>query len=963
MSLFSRPSKASSTQHAPQSCQTPESIDRSGNQPSDRAINKRFLEEEILPHVFKPARYLGLEQGTYHKSFDRAAVRMAVAFPDLYEIGFSNYALKMLYSLVNQQPDYMCDRVYAPAPDFKEQILTHQLPLYGVESFVPLKHFDVLAFSLQYELNYTTIFGLLETAQIPFRSADRHNANADYPLLIAGGPGSANPMPLAPFFDAFIIGDGEEVLLEALATIRQGKKERLPKAELLKRLGQLEGLYIPGVTEKAYKRIVDIAENPVDVAPLIPLIGAVHDRITVEARRGCDRMCRFCQPCFINLPVREQSIENIKQSALKEIQKTGYEECSLLSLSIADYSYFKPLILEVAEALAEENVSLSLPSQRADRFSLDVAEAVQSIRKSTLTFAPEAGTARLRDVINKNLSDAEIMNAVTTAYRAGWNKVKLYFMIGLPTETHDDLDGIVDLIRRMQQACLDIKREPGLSMKHFLDINVTLSNFVPKPHTPFQWFPQDTMEQLYHKIEYLKEKFKPFRGVKLNFTDPEISKLEAVISRAGTELADVIEAAYRKGAYLDAWDDLRNFDRWFEALAEKGIHYEAYTRDRCCDLDEALPWDAIDVGLTKSWLQEEYKKATQASSTTPCFETCSVCGVCGAYSTWPKFIETPTFKNVKRIQNSVDQAMGEPEVPNNSKDPVCKVRVTLQKLGDLRFISHLDWLRMVYRAIARSKLPVAYSKGFNPRPKIGFSPALPLFTQAEAEYLDIELVTPVTGVRERLNAFLPPQSQITEEVMLPLSVPSIDMGIEALQYRASYSTGTTCTDPQSQVNMSERIAFLKSQSTLPVEVEVSQKSGHRKRTTKKVLDLVPYLEALEVDGNGDVSFTLRRLKPEGTRPIQSGTSQPENADQTNGVETGNDDSISPSTRPQSGQNIEESDVLSLQPTLEAGPGSVKPSWVLDLINPNVQWSLTRSCIVLDTKSKPKPAALSTVCSG
>jgi radical SAM-linked protein len=904
------------------------------NNPKPPQIDKLFLEEEILPYVLKPARYLGLEQGAYRKSFSKAAVRMAVAFPDLYEIGFSNYALKMLYSLVNQQPHSMCDRVYAPAPDFKTKIQEHQIPLYGVETLIPLKYFDVLAFSLQYELNYTTILGLLDAAQIPFRSSQRDQGH--WPLLIAGGPGSANPMPLSPFFDAFIIGDGEEVLLEILDTIQQAKKENVSRKVLRQRLGQLEGLYVPGITLKAYKRIVDIAENPVDVAPLIPLIGAVHDRITVEARRGCDRMCRFCQPCFINLPVREQSIENIKKSALREIEKTGYEECSLLSLSIADYSYFKPMILEVAEALENENVSLSLPSQRADRFSLDVAEAVQSIRKSTLTFAPEAGTTRLRDVINKNLTDAEILNAVTTAYRAGWNKVKLYFMIGLPTETHADLDGIVDIVRRLQESCLAIKREPGLSHKNFLEINVTLSNFVPKPHTPFQWFPQDTIEQLYHKIEYVRDQFKGLRGVKINFTDPEISKLEAVISKAGVELADVIEKAYRKGAYLDAWDDLRNFDRWFEALEEQGIHYEAYTRDRCCNLDEELPWDAVDVGLTKSWLQSEYLKATEASSTTPCFETCSVCGVCGSYSTWPKFIETPTFKNVKRIQNSMSSTTDVAELTQKEKVSVGKVRLKIEKRGDLRFISHLDWLRMIYRAVARSKLPVTYSKGFNPRAKVSFGPALPLFTESYGEYIDIEVTEAVSGVKERLNSYLPPTGQILEEWFIPVEMPSIDKSIRSLDYQASSSGSTTCTEPLNQVNMTERIAFLKAQATLPVEVETGQKSGNRskrKQPSKKVLDLVPYLKNLEIDGNGIISFTLKRLPIEKKNKVgEIDKVQPgsyENESQFN-LETVNEGAF---------KNAEGSN--------DFGLASVKPFWVLSLIHPSMRWYLIRTNIQLE----------------
>jgi radical SAM-linked protein len=898
------------------------------------AIDKARLETEVLPHVLKPARYLGLEQGAFRKSFAEADVTMVAAFPDLYEIGFSNYGLKLLYSLVNRQPGLMCDRVYAPAPDFRDKLKECGMPLYGVESFVPLRHFDVVAFSLQYELNYTTIFGLLESAGIPFRSADRPigptNVHPDgFPLLIAGGPGSANPMPLAPFIDVFIIGDGEEVLLELLEVVRQGKREAWERPALLQRLAGLEGLYIPSVTTVARKRIVDIAKNPVELAPLIPLVGAVHDRVTVEARRGCDRMCRFCQPCFINLPVREQSVEAIRTAALREIEKTGYEECSLLSLSIADYSYFKPLILDVAGALKEKNVSLSLPSQRADRFSLEVAEAVQSIRKSTLTFAPEAGTPRLRDVINKNLTDAEILEAVTTAYRAGWDKVKLYFIIGLPTETHDDLDGIVDMVRRLQKACVELKRQEGLKNRNPLDVHVTLSNFVPKPHTPFQWFPQDSLEQLAHKIDYLKEKFRPVKGVKINYTDPEISKLEAVISRGGPELADVIEAAYRKGAYLDAWDDLRNFDRWFEALNERGICPEAYTRDRCCDPAETLPWDPIDVGLDKAWLETEYRRATEATGTTPCFEICSECGVCPTFKTWPSFIDKPAVLPGKVDDKPDGGASGGPEagsgaeIPRLKREPVCKVRLKLYKRDGLRFISHLDWLRMIYRAIARSGIPAAYSQGFNPRPKVAFGPALGLFTGSECEYLDIELTERRTDVAERLNPYLPPEGQIREERLLPLSASGIDVSIRRLRYRAEATASagdivnTACAEGANQVNMTERIAFLKAQSALRVEVEVKSKEvknskGRRRKaeTHTQVLDLVPYLEDLEAEGERTISFSLRRF-PDSEHP-----ENPLGAESKAG--------------------------------LVSGFFQVKPRWVLDLIHPGGHWSLVRTGIELDS---------------
>lgn len=887
---------------------------------SPLAIDKGRLETEVLPHVLKPARYLGLEQGAFRKPFTEADVTMVAAFPDLYEIGFSNYGLKLLYSLVNRQSGLICDRVYAPAPDFRDKLKERGIPLYGVETFVPLRHFDVVAFSLQYELNYTTIFGLLESAGIPFRSAHRPIGPTDahpdgLPLLIAGGPGSANPMPLAPFIDVFIIGDGEEVLLELLDVIRQGKREGWDRPALLHRLAELKGLYIPGVTRMASKRIVDIAKNPVELAPLIPLVGAVHDRVTVEARRGCDRMCRFCQPCFINLPVREQSVEAIRTAALREIEKTGYEECSLLSLSIADYSYFKPLILDVAGALKEKNVSLSLPSQRADRFSLEVAEAVQSIRKSTLTFAPEAGTPRLRDVINKNLTDAEILDAVMTAYRAGWDKVKLYFIIGLPTETHDDLDGIVDMVWRLQKACIDLKRREGLKNRNPLDVHVTLSNFVPKPHTPFQWFPQDSLAQLAHKIEYLKEKFRSLKGVKVNYTDPEISKLEAVISRGGPELADVIEAAYRKGAYLDAWDDLRNFDRWFDALREHDICPEAYTRERCCDPAENLPWDPIDVGLDKAWLETEYRRATEAAATTPCFETCSECGVCPTFKTWPSFIDKPIAQTGETVGSSAQDTPTGSEIPRLKREPVCKVRLKLYKRDGLRFISHLDWLRMIYRAIARSGLPAAYSQGFNPRPKVAFGPALGLFTGSECEWLDIELTERRTDVAERLNPYLPPEGQILEERLLPLSASGIDVSIRRLRYRADYSIteteigNTACAEGANQVNMARRIAFLKTQSALPVKVEMKTKAGRRRKAEShtQVLDLAPYLEDLEIEGEQAISFSLRCF-PKDENPLE--------------------------TEPKAG----------------CVPGffQVKPRWVLDLINPDLNWSLIRTGIELNS---------------
>ncbi|MBY0449083.1 MAG: TIGR03936 family radical SAM-associated protein [Cyanobacteria bacterium] len=848
------------------------------------------LETEILPHVAKPGRYIGLEQGTFNKSFEKAAVTMAATFPELYEIGFSNYGLKLLYSLVNQQPDYMCDRVYAPALDFKEALGKHHIPLFAVESKQALVDFDLLAFSLQYELNYTTILGLLESACIQFRAEDRKNpmperlcgVKSSWPILIAGGPGSANPMPLSPFFDAFILGDGEEVLLEILDYLKQVKAEKKwDRESILSYLATVEGIYVPGKSQKAYKRIVDIAEKPVTLAPLIPTVGAVHDRVVVEARRGCDRMCRFCQPCFINLPVREQSIETIKESALRDIEKTGYEECSLLSLSIADYSYFKPMILEVADALKEKNVSLSLPSQRADRFSLEVADAVQSVRKSTLTFAPEAGTARMRDVINKNLSDEEIMNAVTTAYQAGWNKVKLYFMIGLPTETTADLDGILDTVRRMKQLCAAIRRDEATNtFRQNLEVNVTISNFVPKPHTPFQWFPQDSLAQLHEKIRYIKEQVRASKGsmsgVKFNFTDPELSKLEALISKGDNRLADVIERAYSKGAYLDAWEDVRSFDKWFESLKEVGLDPEVLTQEIYTDPDDPLPWAPIDMGLTHEWLKTEYERAVTAASTTPCFETCSTCGVCATYTTWPKFIETPKhagngpikLKEIKlKEKNPASEKRKHARFIDVSdrpeqlqKEPVVVLRLIVEKRGRLRFISHLDWLRMLHRVVSRAKLPVAYSQGFNPKPKIGFSPALSMLMESSGELVDIEL-TEAPG-QDQVHAFivlmnqlLPEGGRIQEGTVLPWPTPSIDRSIVAVNYIARW----TCNDPDIEGKMKEIVADLAGRSSLPVTVQTKQST--------KSFDLIPYLSECRMadfrrDGSNGLRFSFKtRFQP------------------------------------------------------------------------------------------------------
>jgi radical SAM-linked protein len=800
----------------------------------------QFLTHTLMPKVFKPGRYLGLEQGAFRKPWDSVQGRMALAFPDVYEIGASSYAIKLLYSVVNQVPGLLCDRVYAPAQDMRDLLKEHALPLFGVETQRPLADFDMIAVSLQYELNYTTVLGMLESAQIPLRSANRTKDH--WPIILGGGPGATQPNPVLPFFDGFMIGDGEDVLVEALQSLAQARELGLSRHERLTRLATIDGVLVPGYNDYVEKRIVDLGSRSFDIAPLIPAVEAIHDRVVVEARRGCDRMCRFCQPAFINLPARENSVEKIKTELLKQINETGYEECSLLSLSIADYSQFKHLVTDVSKTLKENNASLSLSSQRADRFSVEVAEAVQSVRKSTLTFAPEAGTGRLRDVINKNLSDTDILNAVTSAYRAGWNKVKLYYMIGLPTETQADLDGIVSMVQKLRGACGIINRSDTLSKRQHLEVNLTISNFVPKPHTPFQWHAQDTMDNLKEKITYLRSAFKGMKGVKVNYTTPSISKLEAVISRGGPELADALELAYHNGAYLDAWDENQPFSKWFEALTACGIDVEAYTRARFTHPSDPLPWDHINVGLEKDWLTTEWERSLKAASTTPCFEQCSVCGVCSQFNVWPSFTQpgdqldtiAPSTTSPSALATAdFEESLGnEPIVtlPEPEKEgrpdfvaPVGRLRLSATKLDNMRFISHLDWMRMIQRALKRADVPMAVSAGFNPKPRVSFSPALPLFVAAHAEWIDVWLSEPVdaSSTLAKINLYLPPECQITSAAEYPLLAPSVDAQITAMTYRAEWPTD----EPVDREAMAQRLALLADASVPVIFTAVATQKG------------------------------------------------------------------------------------------------------------------------------------------
>lgn len=793
--------------------------------------------ERILLEVNKPSRYVGAEIGSVNRDWDKAELRTAVMFPDLYEIGISNLGHRIIYNLLNTySEDSLADRVYAPDRDFLAKLMENNIPLYGVETFRPINEFDIIAVSLQYELSYPTILAVLDLGHVPIKSADRGDND---PIVIAGGPGSYNPETLVDFIDVIIAGDGEDVLIELANTIKNAKQEKRSREEILIKLSQIEGAYVPKFyvikegSQKPYpvseqfnsqikKRISDLNDKyPVNFP--VPYSSSVHDRAVIEIRRGCARMCRFCQSCFVNLPVRERSAEDVMKITEELLKNTGYEEYSLLSLSSSDYSNILNLVCALNKKHSPTGASISLPSQRADRFSVELANEVQSVRKSTLTFAPEAGSQRLRDVINKNLSEEEILSAVISAYKAGWTSVKLYFMVGLPHETYDDLDEMVNLFIRIKDRVKDVKSELNLS-KH-LDIIATVSIFVPKPFTPFQWHGQNSIELIDEKIKYLRGKIKPLRGVKLNFHDSFPSQLEAVFARGDRNLNKLIELAYKKGSYLDAWSEHFNKRIWYEAAGELGINFNDYST-RELSLDDELPWDIIDSGVDKEWLKQEYMNAAGAKTTPPCDTSCASCGVCKNTGKSKVLVPVADLKN-ENVNNIKSQ---QPEI--------YRYRLTMQKTGNLRYISHLDWQKMVYMAVRKAGIKVDFTKGFNPSPKISVSLALPLFVESNGELVDMELLDQINEIDllETLNSYLPDNSRVLTIVKIDKNVPSPDKTVCWAKYSARPIDSSTING----IDLNSRIKNILSQDSILIE-----KQKHK--GLKKTIDIRPLIYSINLE--------------------------------------------------------------------------------------------------------------------
>jgi len=762
--------------------------------------------ERVLAGVQKPGRYLGLERNRALKDWDSAAVRILLAFPDEYGIGMSHQGTRILYHLANARTDALAERTFAPWPDMAEAMRTAGIPLYSLESYHPAASFDVVGITLQTELNYVNVPYLLDLAGIPRFARDRDQT---HPLVVGGGPCMANPEPVAEFFDALAIGDGEVLLRALIEAVKSAKAAALRRRETLRSVARIPGMYVPqfyawtpaatpaygGTFEplddaaalpvtRVFVEKLDPGDVPAD--PMVPAVEVVQDRLGMEVVRGCTQGCRFCQAGYWYRPVREHDPETVLKTMEAHVDATGYEEVGLLSLSTADYSQIEPLAFHLAERLAPRRVGVSLPSLRAESFSVAVADAVSRVRKSGFTFAPETGSDRLRRVINKTFTNADMVAAAEVAFSRGWNLIKVYAMIGLPTETDEDLEELA----RLAEGILEAARRVG---NRKAEVKVSVGPFVPKSWTPFQWEPFVPAEELARRIGLLRGRFRRIRHSKLTWNEPAESRLEAVLSRGDRRLGAVIARAHDLGAVFDGWGEWLRLGAWEQALAEAGVDVEGELGAR--ELTATLPWDVIDAGVRKGFLKAERRRASMEASTPDCrWGDCLRCGIPGdgldtqlALPTLPVVGEEAP--ELARARNAAYRMRPLPRVlparpPLVQPERVARYRFTFQKLDDARWLSHRNVMDLLERALRAAAIPVRYTEGYNPHIRLSMGPALSLGYEALAEHFDVECHGPVeVGMLSSANRVLPEGLQLTGCHPLPEGTPSLGKAVSACRYR------------------------------------------------------------------------------------------------------------------------------------------------------------------------------------
>lgn len=780
--------------------------------------------DSILPRVAKPARYMGGELNSIWKPLDEVSVRIALAFPDVYEVGMSNLGLRILYSILNSMPEVAAERTFAPASDMESEMRRASVPLFSLESALPVKDFDLVGFSLAYELSYTTVLNMLDLAGIPLFTRDR---GEEAPIVIAGGHCASNPEPMTDFIDAFVIGDGEEVIVDIVKAYQENRGNR---SRVLDAFSRIEGVYVPLVHNAADKEkkvrgrvVIDLEHAHFPETLVVPFTEAVHDRVVVEIMRGCSRGCRFCQAGMITRPVRERSLATLCKQAAELLEKTGYEEIALTSLSSADHSNIKELVHTLIDRHEANKVGVALPSLRADAQCVQLAAEIQRVRKSGLTFAPEAGTQRLRDVINKNVTEQDLLEAVEAAIEAGWRRVKLYFMIGLPTETDDDLRGIGELVTRV----IDIGR------KHHAPImlNVTLSPFVPKPHTPFQWRGMVNPEELERRLSIVRPLLRG-KNISLSWHDPYSSRVEAALARGDSSLGMVIHQVWKHGGKFE--QDCFDAERWNAAFETAGLDIAEYAN---LDIprDAPLPWDFIDVGVSKKFLQREDERADHEETTPDCRSgVCSACGVrealartCGSSVKCP-----PPVPSSSPLAGEKDAAVQWVRGGGEGGTPVL---FTFRKGKELKWLGHLDMMRVFERAIRMSGIPITYTQGFNPRVKMSIASALPLGATADNELITIHLmeISDVNDVMSRLNVCLPNGLDLLSAEILPENKkgPVIIAG--------EFIVTLTLPDAASMEKLESAVKQLMDRDSIPFIRE----SGRN----RKKIDLRPGIESIKIE--------------------------------------------------------------------------------------------------------------------
>ena len=816
---------------------------------------------QVLARVEKPGRYVGGEWNEIRKDPARVRAKVALAFPDVYEIGMSYLGQKILYGLLNKDRTVLAERVFAPWPDLERELRAAAIPLASLENAIPLREFDIVGFSLLYELNYSNVLTVLDLGGIPLLAAERGEAD---PWIIAGGPAAFNPEPMADVFDLVFLGDGEEGFPEIVAAAAGLRERRVPRREALRELGRIAGVYVPSLyrTEAAGSGSPLVVPRPLPGAPVsvrkrsvkdfarsffpekivVPSLRVVFDRVAVEAARGCPQSCRFCQAASLYFPHRPKDPGVIRRTALRSLRQTGYEDASLSALSVGDHPELEAVVGALMADLAREKISLSLSSLRPGRLSRELVENILKVRKTGFTLVPEAGTERLRAVIDKKLTDGEIRDALTFAFEGGWKLVKLYFMVGLPTETREDLEGIVGLVR----SSLELGRSILGSAPR---INVSVSSFIPKPHTPFQWLGMDDEATLAEKQAFIRAELRRFRSVEVKTPSLGASVLEAVFSRGDRRLGPVLVDAWRRGARFDGWDDKLDAAAWKGAFAGAGIDPRDYLRP--LPVESPLPWDVAETGLKKSLLSRELEAALRGERTPGCLERpCAGCNGCDARA-WKT-----------RPRPAAIRPVPPPPAPaGEAGEGILRYRAVYAKRGKARYLSHIDHIHVIHRAFRRAGIEVRKTQGFHPKMDFTYGPALPLGMEARREVLEFRSSRRLSEAEflRRVNRSLPAGLRFSALTRLPPGAPSLANAIGRLDYSLDWKSGDLGPDLTAAVI---RDALRRFKGTAPGAADLE----FAIRGRRLALSLPPLPTrgvraqdiVREVFGAGEAAFLIRR---------------------------------------------------------------------------------------------------------